>query len=79
MSDDVTTRMRAAIESALPGAKVDIKANGGGHYALAVVSSAFEGKTTLQRHRLVLSAIAPLMSGNDAPVHAVDSLDAKTP
>ena len=44
-----------------------------------VTASAFEGLRTLQRHRMVLSAIKHLMSGDDAPVHAVDSLATNTP
>ena len=74
----VTDAVRVAIEQAIPGAAVQV-AGSGGHYTVAVTSSAFEGKGTLARHRMVLSAIAPLMAGNDAPVHAVDSLDTKTP
>ena len=72
----------AAIERAVLGAIPDakVRANGGGgHYVVEVVSPVFAGKSTLQRHRLVLSAIAPLMAGDAAPVHAVDTIVAKTP
>ena len=44
-----------------------------------VVSEAFASKNTLARHRMVLSAIASLMGGDDAPVHAIDSIKALTP
>jgi stress-induced morphogen len=76
---DVSEAMRSAIEAALPGARIVVEAAGGGHYRLAVASAAFEGKSTLARHRLVLSAIAPLMAGDGAPVHAIDALETSTP
>jgi BolA protein len=36
-------------------------ASGGGHYNLRVVSPRFEGKSRLERHRLVYDALADLM------------------
>jgi stress-induced morphogen len=74
----ITDAIQAAVESAIPGAVVRAT-GGGGHYNVEVVSSAFEGKNTLARHRMVLTAIAPLMAGDMAPVHAVDSLVTETP
>lgn len=52
---------------------------GGGHYSIEVVSPVFAGKGMLDSQRLVYSAIAPLLKGDDAPVHAVDSLRTRTP
>ena len=46
---------------------------------VAVVSTAFEGKRILEQQRLVYSAIAHLMAGDTAPVHAVDRMVCKTP
>ena len=74
----ITDAIQAAVTKAIPGAVVRAS-GGGGHYNVEVVSSVFEGKNTLARHRLVLAAIAPLMAGDMAPVHAVDSLVAETP
>ena len=34
---------------------------GGGHYRLRIVSAAFNGKSTLQRHRLVFDTLGDLM------------------
>ena len=62
-----------AITSKIVGAKVDVT-GGGGHYTIVVISAAFEGKGPVDRQRLVYSAIAHLMKGDLAPVHAVDSL-----
>ncbi|HEY3174424.1 MAG TPA: BolA family protein [Candidatus Polarisedimenticolia bacterium] len=41
---------------------------GGGHYAVTIVSAAFEGLPLMQRHRLVYRALAPEMS---ASIHAL--------
>lgn len=62
-----------SIQSALADAEV-LVSGGGGHYSLVVTSAAFEGKGMLESQRLVYSAIAHLMKGDGAPVHAVDSL-----
>ena len=70
--------VREAITRAITGAEVEVT-GGGGHYNIAVTSPAFAGKSMLESHRLVLGAIAHLMAGDAAPVHAVDSLRTKTP
>jgi acid stress-induced BolA-like protein IbaG/YrbA len=62
-----------SIRGAMSDARVQVT-GGGGHYSLVVTSAAFEGKGTLESQRLVYSAIAHLMKGDGAPVHAVDSL-----
>ncbi len=41
---------------------------GGGHYALIVVSDAFEGRPSLERHRLVYAALSEEMS---VSIHAL--------
>lgn len=73
----ITDAAREAIEKAIPGARASVE-GGGGHFRVTVVAAAFEGKSTLQRHRMVLTAIAHLMSGDLAPIHAVDSIEART-
>lgn len=74
----VIDALRAAIESNIPGAKAEVS-GGGGHFTLDVVSPAFAGKNMLQSQRLVYGAIAHLMSGDMAPVHAIDSLTTRVP
>ena len=75
---ETIAQIRDAVLKALPDAQVDIT-GGGGHFEIRVVSPAFEGKNTLARQRLVYSAIAPLMKGDAAPVHAVDRLQTLLP
>lgn len=69
----VTEAIREAIQDQIDGAEVEVS-GAGGHFSIVVRSAAFAGMRTLQSHRMVLGAIAHLMSGDAAPVHAVDSL-----
>ena len=76
--DEVIGKIRASIEAALPCEKVDVRGSGG-HFEIRVVSSEFAGKNTLAKQRLVFSAIAHLMKGDGAPVHAIDKLETLAP
>jgi BolA protein len=51
-------------------------AGGGGHFKVSIVSDAFRGQGTLQRHRMVYAALSELMQQNE--VHAL-SIQAHTP
>jgi stress-induced morphogen len=75
---DILAAIREAIEARMPGAVARV-AGGGGHYTIDVSSPSFAGKSRLESQRLVYSAIAHLMKGDSAPVHAVDRLDTRTP
>lgn len=75
---DIPTAIRDHVRAALPDAVVEV-AGGNGHWTIQVTSAAFAGKSTLASHRLVMSAIAPLMAGAAPPVHAVDTLVTRTP
>lgn len=70
----VAGALKAAVLDKLPNATVEVTSNGGGHYALLVTAAAFRGQSMLDNHRLVYAAIAPLMAGDAAPVHAIDTL-----
>ena len=71
--EDITAKIRVA----LPDAVVTLKDLTGtqDHWEAQVISSAFEGKSLIQRHRMVFSALADEMKG---PIHAM-TLDVKTP
>ena len=75
---DLVSELKSRIEAALPGCDAQVQ-GGGGHYTISVTSELFEGKRTLARKRMVYSAITDLMMGDNAPVHAVDYLETKTP
>jgi len=53
------------IKAALPDATVEIRdlAGDGDHYAAKVVSAAFHGKSRVQQHQMVYSALKDQMGG----------------
>ena len=75
---DICAAIRTSIQTRLPNAKVDVE-GGGGHYTINVVDDAFRGKGPVENQRMVYGAIAHLMKGDRAPVHAVDRLTTKAP
>lgn len=75
---EVIGQIRAAIEAALACDSLDVRGSGG-HFEIRVTSAAFAGKNTLAKQRLVLGAIAHLMKGDGAPVHAIDVLETRAP
>jgi len=71
--EDIVAKIRAA----LPDANVELQDLTGtaDHWKATIVSQAFAGKSLVQRHRLVMAALAEEMKG---PIHAL-TLDVKTP
>ncbi|CAN5775047.1 BolA family transcriptional regulator [soil metagenome] len=65
------------IREALPDAVVELKDLTGtqDHWEARIVSSAFAGKSLMQRHRLVNAALAEELKG---PIHAF-TMDTKAP
>ena len=66
--------LKTSVEAGIPNAVVEIASSSAGHYSLVVRSEAFRGRSMLECHRMVYAAIAPLMAGQAAPVHAIDNL-----
>jgi acid stress-induced BolA-like protein IbaG/YrbA len=75
----VAEQLRSAVLAALPDAAVEVEAGGPGHFALSVASAAFAGLPRVRQQQQVYAAIAHLMAGDEAPVHAIDRLVTKTP
>lgn len=69
----ITEKIRAA----LPDARVTLKDLTGteDHWQAEIVSAAFAGKSLVQRHRMVMAALAEEMKG---PIHAL-TLEVRTP
>ena len=67
--EDISARIKAAI----PDAQVNVSdtTGTGDHFAATVVSSAFAGKGPVDRHRLVYAALAAVLNGPAAPIHAL--------
>jgi acid stress-induced BolA-like protein IbaG/YrbA len=78
MSTPVTDQIRTAILEKIPDGNVVVEGGSGGHFTIAVTSPVFAGKSMVESQRLVYGAIAHLMKGDGAPVHAVDKLTTKT-
>ena len=79
MTSSTSQQIQQAITQSLPGAEVMVTAGSPGHFSISVSAEEFRGKTRLACQRLVYKAIAPLLSGERAPVHAVDHLETKAP
>jgi acid stress-induced BolA-like protein IbaG/YrbA len=77
--EDIANRIHAAITQALPEAEVEVKPQGPGHFEITVTDAGFEGLSRVKQQQRVYAAIAPLMSGANAPVHAVDRMDCRIP
>jgi acid stress-induced BolA-like protein IbaG/YrbA len=75
----VADQIRKAIAEAMPDAVIEVRPQGPGHFEIAVTDAAFAGKPRVRQQQLVYGAIAPLMSGPNAPVHAVDRLECRVP
>ena len=66
----VVDALREAIERLIPDSRAEVN-GGGGHFNIEVTSPVFAGKNMLESQRMVYGAIADLMKGDRAPVHAV--------
>jgi acid stress-induced BolA-like protein IbaG/YrbA len=75
---NINEDIRDSIVGSIPDAVVHTEGSGG-HFVIEVTSQVFEGKSLLQKQRLVYRSIKDLMAGDAAPVHAVDKLITKLP
>ena len=76
---NIEQQVEKSLRDALEPTECSVVQVSPGHFEIAVRSTIFDGKSTLQKHRLVLSQVAPFMKGDNAPVHAIDKIDARTP
>ena len=70
-------QIAAKIQAALPDAQVELRDLTGteDHWEATIVSAAFEGRSLIERHRMVFDALGDEMNG---PIHAL-SLKVYTP
>lgn len=76
---DVGRELETSIAEALPEARIEVTGVSPGHFEIRVVSRAFEGLSRVKQQQLVYGAIAHLMRGDAAPVHAIDRLVTELP
>jgi len=60
------------IRDGLPESEVEVSGDDGVHFEAVVKSNAFEGKSTLQRHRMVYATLGKLMG------HEIHALGLRT-
>ena len=65
MDADTIKRM---IETGLPGSEARVSGEDGAHFEAIVISAAFQGKTTLQQHRMVYATLGDSMQ---SAIHAL--------
>lgn len=63
-----STTIAQMIRNGLPDAEIEVSGEDGVHFEAVVCCASFEGKSTLQRHRLVYATLGELM-GNE--IHAL--------
>lgn len=56
-----SARIEQMIRDGLPGAEVSVTGDDGVHFEAVVVSEAFDGQSTLKRHRMVYATLGALM------------------
>ncbi len=62
--------LESMIAEALPGAEVEVRDEGGGDHLRAIVSARqFEGKSRIDQHRMVKSAVSERFA--DGTIHAL--------
>jgi stress-induced morphogen len=71
--EDIAAKIRAS----LPDAEVELQDLTGtaDHWKASIISARFAGKSMLERHRIVMAALADELKG---PIHAL-TLDVRTP
>lgn len=67
-------KVKQFIKAGLPGARVEVTGDGR-HFEALVVSEAFEGKSLVQRHRMVMDTVNEQIVSDE--LHAL-SIKAKT-
>ena len=60
--------VKETLLAAFPDAKVDFLGDDGAHFELSIGSQAFQGKSTLEQHRMVMKILKPFL---EKDLHAV--------
>lgn len=69
------TEIERRIRQSLPGADVQVEGDDGAHFQARIISAGFEGKRTLERHKMVYQTLG---SAVGKEIHAL-SLRTMTP
>ncbi|MEM7410705.1 MAG: BolA/IbaG family iron-sulfur metabolism protein [Myxococcota bacterium] len=78
--EDLVPQLEKAVREVFPdAATVEVTANSPGHFSVRVVCASFADQNRVKQQQRVYGAIAHLMAGDAAPVHAIDRLITETP
>ncbi len=69
-------QVEALIQAGLPDAEVKVSGDGR-HFEVEVVSPAFEGKSLIQRHRMIMDTVKAQVASDE--LHALSIKSARTP
>ncbi len=69
-------QIEALIKTGIEDAQVKVTGDGR-HFEASVVSDAFEGKSLIQRHRMILATVESLIASDE--LHALSIRSSKTP
>ena len=70
------SQVEALIKAGLPDAEVKVSGDGR-HFEVEVISPAFEGKSLIQRHRMVMATVKEQVASDE--LHALSIKSARTP
>ena len=68
-----TEKVKALIEAGLPGAQVEVTGDGR-HFEAVVISGAFEGKSLIQRHRMVMATVNDKIASDELHALSIKTL-----
>ncbi len=75
ISNNILDEIKQRIETAIPDSKAEVLSGSERHYELNIISALFDGLSPVKQQQMVYATIKDLMSGNDAPIHAIDKMN----
>ena len=78
-SQNICDEITSCIKNEVIVSDISVSCGEEGHFRIEVKSPNFEGKSVLDKQRLVYRAITHLMGSDDAPIHAIDYLKTDVP
>ncbi len=72
---DLSEEIKHRIESQITDAKAEVICASNRHYILNVASPNFKDLSAVKQQQIVYACFKDLMSGHDAPVHAIDKMN----
>ncbi len=73
-TSDLSDKIKQRISSAIPDSEAVVRLASDRHYEISVISESFNNQSQVKQHQRVYAAISDLMSGENAPIHAIDRM-----